>query len=93
MQKKQTIKEMKAELKRLNAFIDANDLADLKLTISKVEHKVDGYVYVEPCFDDPQFVAMFRRGPERLAWGDNGKGHPRWIKDLGLYSCLKSALP
>jgi hypothetical protein len=90
---KPTLKEMKAELKRLNAVIDANGgPTKLVPTISKKKHHVKGYIYVEPSFDDPDFEAMFLQGPKRLSWGAEGKGHPRWRKDLGLYSCLKSAL-
>jgi len=90
---KSQLTKAKAELKRLNAFIEANEpTTGFKATISKKKHKVDGYVYVEPCFDDPAFVELFRAGAKRLAWGAEGKGHPRWIKSLGLYSVLKSAL-
>jgi hypothetical protein len=91
---KAQLKKAKAELKRLEAFIEANDLgsAKLNLVISKTKHDVEGYVYVEPQFDNEAFCAMFRKGSERLSWGANGNGHPRWNKALGLYSALKSAL-
>jgi hypothetical protein len=89
------LKEMKAELKRLNAFIKKNDpgSAELKLKLrDDPEYGDKGYVLVEPQFDNVDFCAMFRKGPKRLKWGANGKGKPRWQKDLQAYRVLKSAL-
>jgi hypothetical protein len=92
---KKDLKAMKAELARITAFIEANEptvnLGKLKLKMTKCP-EYEGYVLVEPQFDNPEFCKLFRKGPERLSWGANGRGQPRWKKDLGSYRVLKSAL-
>ena len=92
---KTELKTMKAELARITAFIEANEpkvnLGKLKLKMTKCP-KYEGYVLVEPQFDNEAFCDLFRKGPKRLSWGASGKGQPRWNKDSGLYRVLKSAL-
>ena len=93
---KAELNKAKAELKRLNDFIakhEAKPSAKLKLTRRPDPvHGDKGYVLVEPQFDNPVFNAMFRKGPERMTWGANGRGRPRWIKEIQMYRVLEAAI-
>lgn len=91
---KAKLKAMKAELAKLTKFIEANEpqgSGKLMLKMTKCP-QYEGYVLVEPQFDNKAFCALFRKGPKRLSWGANGNGKPRWNRELGAYRCLKSAL-
>lgn len=96
MPKKQlTAKEMRAELKRLNAFIKANDVSTVssgsyRITENVVNTKEYGerYVFVHIEKEDTKS----RKAIKAIRYGAKGRGKARWNQEAVGWSILAEAL-
>jgi hypothetical protein len=93
MAKDMTLKEMKAELKRLNKFIEDHEEArDTGFTVYpnvvNTEKFGTEYSYVKL----PKDALELRKQLKAIRYGKTGRGKARWMKDEGAWSIVTSAL-
>ena len=87
------IKAMKAELKRLNAFIkthEAPKAEGFEMTENSVNTEKYGerYVFIKLAKENTEL----RKKLKSIRYGASGRGKARWMKDLGLWSIKAEAL-